>query len=84
MNVGKCNCGRAARYITGADWAESSCNKHKACPPYSQIETELAQHRNDLQELIGIADDLRFFMEGTDYHNDAEYRLDQYKKKYSL
>lgn len=84
MVLGKCNCGRDARYMTGTDWAEGSCNKHKACPPYSQIETELAQCKKDIQELLDIAEDLRFFREGADCYKDAECKLCQYKDKYSL
>lgn len=85
MVLGKCNCGRDARYITGTDTdgAEWSCNKYKACPPYSQIEAELAQTKKDIQELLAITDALRFFREGTDYYKDAECKLCQYKSQYN-
>ncbi len=72
MKLGKCNCGRDARYVTGTDWAEGSCNKHKVCPTYSQIETELAQYKTDMRKLLVAAKDVISFREGTESYKKAE------------
>lgn len=75
-----CNCGKPAKYelING----DSSCNKRNVCKTYDELHEQNKQYKDDIYDLIRIADSLRIYRESTSHYQQAEFLLDKIKEQY--
>lgn len=62
--IEKCNCGRPAKWSSGIN-EPSSCNKHKLCPTYDEIEKELELLKSRYSLLLSHAETLTLYKDSS-------------------
>ena len=83
--LGKCGCGRGARYTSFKDGKEvGSCNKYQRCPTYDELCATNNDIIKDLFMLFELSDNLRLFKDSSDSYKQAEVSLDKLKLKYGV